>query len=140
MSTLNLNSLPTLMTPNSSSLPKVVVCIPSRGILVAEVIDRLLKEPVAGWLLTHNLPIPDCFNRLSEDFLQTAGDYAWFVEEDTVPPPNALQSMLELDCDIATIRYWLKAGSWSIGGYLNGQPGWVGMGCTLVKRRVFEQL
>jgi hypothetical protein len=64
------------------------------------------------------------------------------VEEDVVPPANAISLMLGLGTDIAAIHYYLRQGSRR--GVARGQVQnilvWTGLGCTLVHRKIFESL
>jgi hypothetical protein len=114
-----------------------------------------------GWRFTHDLPIPDCHERVTELGMATGAEYLWFVEEDTVPPADALTASLALNADVAAVDYpvgypkgWIvpKRADSGDGGAVS--PGcwpcmprpnkgiieWAPFGCTLIHRRVFETL
>ncbi len=122
--------------------------VPSRGLLHSRTVEALDRElsgvehnPI---LYTHNEPIPDCFNSLSERFMDTDSDLAWFVEEDVVPPRGALKALLELlgpDVDVSFVNYPLiKFKNAACYKFFQGDLIWTGLGCTLVKRKIFEAL
>lgn len=96
-------------------------------------------------------PIPFSFNELVEKLLSYPEvNYIWFVEEDVVVPPGGLGAMLDLMSlgnggrghDIVAIRYCLKQreGVLSEQRDLDGNILWESLGCTLVRRQVFERL
>ncbi|MGH9341990.1 MAG: hypothetical protein ACRD1R_20990 [Acidobacteriota bacterium] len=123
---------------------KIAVLNPSRGLVFAEAMQSW-REALAGiehlCFTTWNQPIPDAFNVLVERFLGTDADYAWFLEEDVMVPPRALQALLDLDADIAAINYPLKKGLNRLSEWrYRGELQWVGLGCTLVRRSVFTAL
>ncbi len=126
----------------------IVTLIPSRGLLHSETVEAVDRELMDvehyPTQYTHDKPIPDCFNILSEKFLDTEADYAWFVEEDVVPPKGALKKLLEyMDTgyDISFINYPLvKFNGELCYKYFQGHVVWTGLGCTLIKRKIFEKL
>lgn len=91
---------------------------------------------------SHNLPIPDCFNSLTQQALADEKvSYIWYIEEDTVPPNKALDELLAVDADIAAIDYGFNSG-WNtiVRSAVNNEILFTGFGCTLIKRRVFEKM
>jgi len=68
---------------------------------------------------------------------ESSAPYAWFVEEDVVVPKDALQELLALNVDIAAINYQLKVGRISESRW-NGTLEATSLGCTLIRRVVFE--
>lgn len=123
---------------------KIAGLFPSRGLLgsqMMESVDANLDGYDHVKFYSHDLPIPESFNSLAEDFLQTDCDYAWFVEEDVVPPASALDLMLSAEVAIAFVDYPLKNfPNRPCYGTYRGRLIWVGLGCTLVHRAVFTTL
>ncbi len=123
---------------------KIAGLFPSRGLLgsqMMESVDANLEGYDHVKFYSHDLPIPESFNSLVEDFLQTDSDYAWFVEEDVVPPRSALDCMLSEEVSVAFVDYPLKNfPNRPCYGTYRGRLIWVGLGCTLVHRTVFMAL
>lgn len=122
---------------------KIAVILTTRGLLYTEVMEAVLGN-LKGFAHTiyfsHDLVIPDSQNSLVGKALQDNPTHLWFVEEDTVPPTNALRDLLAQDADVACIDY-------GVGGYScltrdknTSEILWCGLGCTLIKREVFEPL
>lgn len=120
----------------------VSVLLPSRGLVGSRVIEAVdnQSEMIKHRFYSHNDPLPDCFNKLVVKFLETASKYAWFVEEDVVVPKDALQRLLKASADIVAINYLLRAAPVPSQCLYQGKLLWVSLGCTLVKRKVFEVL
>ena len=125
-------------------MSRIALLQPSRGILASEMAEAVDRELSGYWhvrFYTHDLPIPDCFNSLGNLFLESGAELAWFVEEDVIPPQGSLEKLLALDTDIAFVDYPLvKFPTKQCFFELNGRVVWVGLGCTLIRRRVFEAL
>jgi len=123
----------------------LAVLLPSRGLIRTRVIEALENE-LHGIrhkkFYTHAQPIPDCFNHLSEAALAyKTVTHLWFVEEDVVPPPGSLKKLLGLRTDIAFVNYpIIKFPNPHCYKHFQGILIWVGLGCTLVRRRVFTTL
>lgn len=95
-----------------------------------------------GWALTHDLPIPDCHETVAERGLATGADALWFVEEDNIPPPNALRESFALlgEYDVVAVDYPV-ADAWACVNHdERGEIRWSGLGSTLIRREVFEAL
>ena len=119
----------------------VLALMPTRGIISSQVMDALTVEGVTHCLYTHDLPIPQSFNHLVDQALQTKFEYFWFVEEDTVVPLGGLQQMMDVGTQVTAINYPLRNYPDRISeGWIWGERIWVGLGCTMVKREVFELL
>jgi hypothetical protein len=139
------------------------VCTPSRGLIHSRTVEAVEANRRAavdaghtdlGWVVTHDLPIPDCHEAVFERALATGAEYVFSVEEDMVPPCGALLASIELHADIAAMQYpvGLPSGMVDVKGKastgtfncLQASPGgvfdWCGLGCTLIARRVFETL
>ena len=123
---------------------KVAGLFPSRGLVgsrMMEAVDQNLEGVDHVKIYSHDRPIPESFNDLTRQFLETDCDFAWFVEEDIVPPQGALAVMFETDAAIAFVDYPLKNfPDRPCFGTYRSRLIWVGLGCTLVRRAVFEKL
>ena len=124
-------------------MAKVIACIPTRGLVFTQCPEAVLQnfeeigqEPHI--LFTHNQPIPEAHNSLAMAVLgDVDASHAWFVEEDHAPLADTLKKLLEWDDDIVTVHY--KAGGQDVVHYMaDGSVAWAGLGCTLIKRKVFE--
>lgn len=121
---------------------KIGVIVPTRGLVFTRVIEAL-EEIRQGYelkvYLSHDQVIPDGHNSLTVKALEDGCDYIWFVEEDTVPQAGSLEKLLAANKAIACIDYGVSG--WScIARNEQGEILWCGLGCTLVKREVFEKL
>lgn len=124
------------------------VVTPSRGLVhsrtIEAVLDNVWDVPgCLGWLLTHDLPIPDCDEQVAEAGLDTGADVLWFVEEDVIPPAGALRASLDLLADgygIAAIDYPVSHASDAWGCIVRQDADiiWCGLGATLIPRATFE--
>jgi hypothetical protein len=123
--------------------PRIALLRPSRGLLFSESEDscwRELRYFEYERLPVHDKPIPDCFNYLVAQFLETDSSHALFVEEDVVLPEGAIGAMIALDADISAVNYRLKTDARFSEMRYQGKLMWVSLGCTMVKRKVFETL
>ena len=130
------------------------VCTPSRGTIfevTVEGIERNRAEARAaghedlGWWTSRDLPIPDCHNAVAEAGYATGAEALFMVEEDNIPPPGALLSLLALleTCTIAALDYpvWTDTGTWScVCRDSTKAIRYCGLGCTLVRRELFDAL
>lgn len=124
------------------------VVTPSRGLVHSRTVEAVmaniaLAPGFRGWVLTHDLPIPDCDETGAERGLATGADALWFVEEDTIPPPTALAASLAMfdEFDVVAVDYPVGPDAWAcINHDETGAVRWCGLGSTLIHRRVFETL
>lgn len=130
------------------SQPKVAIITPTRGLVFSEVIEYIeavrTTYPHIRLFMSHNFPIPDCFNALVQRALdEYQPDYLWFIEEDTVPPAKALDAFLEAvkECDIAAIDYGFNGG-WNtiVRRESNDEILFTGFGCTFMKAEIFKDM
>lgn len=138
-----------------ASLRSVVVCTPSRGLIHSRTVEAVWNAlsaatdrlTCAGWLITHDLPIPDAHETLAErGMTETFAAFVWFVEEDVLPPPDALLALLtrhELTgAGIVALDYPVgEAPTRScVTRNQQGHVLWAGLGCTLIDRATLERL
>jgi hypothetical protein len=88
---------------------------------------------------------------------ESEGDYLFWMDDDTVPPAGTIEKLLRLGTDIAAGIYFRRNPPYnplvykrvenglytSLWDYQPGEilrPDSVGMGCTLVKRSVYERI
>ena len=123
---------------------RIAVCLATRGLIFTEVEDALEKNLV-GWpyqiFRTKDKVIPDSQNYLVEKALSDKDvTHILYSEEDNVMPETALVDMIELDADVACIDYGVAGYSCLTKDKKTGEILWCGLGCTLIKREVFEGL
>ena len=125
-----------------------VACICSRGLVHSRTVESVtgnLTSAPGTWRLTctHNLPIPTAQNQVVQQALDYHPTWIWFVEEDVVPPKYALKHLLNLSIDkrvpVVSGTYRLRGGLWSH-QKLGEQATFAGMGCLLVKAKLFDLL
>lgn len=118
------------------------VILPTRGLVFTKVEEALEKERANHEIRiyrSHDLPIPQGHNNLTEQALKDGCDYLWFIEEDTVPLAGSLEQMLQANGDIVCVDYGVS-GWGCVTKSTAGEILWCGLGCTLINRRVFEEL
>lgn len=122
--------------------PKIAIILPTRGLVFTQVeqrIEEFRKDYEITVYRSHNLPIPSGHNNLTENALGDGNKYLFFIEEDTIPPARAIEKLLAADSGIACIDYGVS-GWGCITKNKQGEILWCGLGCTLIKREVFEAL
>jgi len=130
-------------------MTKIAVLMPSRGVLAGKTMEAVLRA-LRGYqhdiFWTHGLPLPECFNALSKRVLDGDYTHGLFAEEDVVIPENALALMLEVNTDITAINYEIRVPHTPEGRrplssyYYMGELLWLSLGCTLIRREVFEKM
>lgn len=124
---------------------KIGIILPTRGLIFSEVIEaiererNLINEKTILYTTTDK-PIPEAQNFLIEKALEDHEiTHVISVEEDTVPFTGSFAKLLQNDGDIVAIDYGVSG--WScIAKDQQGEILWCGLGCTLIKRTVFEAL
>jgi hypothetical protein len=120
---------------------KIGIILPTRGLVytkVEQAIEAFRNFDIRVYR-SYDLPIPEGHNELAKQALSDGCDSLFFIEEDTVPPIWALDRLIQAHSDIACIDYGV-AGWGCVTRDTKGQILWCGLGCTLVKRQVFEKL
>lgn len=126
----------------------IAVILPTRGLVFTQVEDAIERERAFADLRiyrSYSLPIPIAQNHLIRNAINdepVTGRFThfWFIEEDTVPPLDSLQLMLEEDSDIVCIDYAVNGYSCITRDKHTNDILWCGMGCTLIKREVFDKI
>lgn len=134
----------------------VVTLTPSRGLIHSRTVEAVLAAQAqayasetarsVGWLVTHDLPIPECHERLAERGLATGANYLWFVEEDMAPPPDALMRLItwqrETGAGVVLMDY--PVGEHPTRHAILRQPDgavvYGGLGCALITRTALERI
>lgn len=117
--------------------------LPTRGLIYAKTVQGLLKNIMADdIIIIDGRPMPDCWNVGIKEALESGADYIWMVEEDNELPEYILDAMI-LEATkghkIVTLDYPV-GGARSHINYINNEPVWCGIGCTLFAREVFERI
>lgn len=132
--------------------PLIAVLIPTRGTLFTQTVaalDRELTPYVHVRFYTTDLPIPDCRNALMEQAMTSGLPFTHYlmVDDDVIIPSGGLQAMLDLDSEVVVIDYpahytgtYANSGNVSFTDETRSEILWAGLGCTLVKASVFEEL
>lgn len=120
----------------------IAIVLPTRNLVFTEVemaIEKMRKDYDIQVFRSINLGIPDSHNALTEQALAASPTHIFYIEEDTVPPIRALHDLLAAKADVAFIDYAING--WACAAkHPDGEILWCGLGCTLVKREVFERL
>lgn len=141
------------------SVSAVVTLTPSRGLMHSRTVAAVLAAldtatahgaiTARGWLLSHDLPIPDSHESLAEQGMATGADFLWFVEEDVLPPSDALVLLLtrqrETGAGVVLMDY--PVGEHPTRSAILRQPDdgrstilYGGIGCALIAREALERI
>lgn len=121
----------------------IAIILATRGTVFTEVESAIEKMRKLHFLMvfrSFDKPIPDAQNYLVEQALELSPTHLLFIEEDTVPPEGALERLLAANSDIACIDYGVNGWSCVAREKTTNEVLWCGLGCTLVKRTVFDKL
>lgn len=148
-----MSSLPPSVPP---SLPFVALCMPSRGLIHSRTLDATLAAlarasgcmNMVGWFMSHDLPLPDAHETLAQTALAAGADFLWFVEEDVIPPADALARLIQRQqqsgAGVVLLDY--PVGEYPRSSSTLRQPTpertilYGGLGCTLIARAVLAAL
>lgn len=124
---------------------RVGVCIASRGVVHSRTIESVfnnLKDVVCDWELffTHDLSIPDAQNDLIVRALLWGAEYFWFVEEDMLIPDGTFKEMVNAHEAIVAVDYPVGGRQYSTIAVKKDEILWCGLGCTLIRKDVFESI
>lgn len=132
------------LRPNS-----IAIVVPSRGQIFSETIDEVIKN-LAGYdykfFISHDNPIPECFNIPTKQALEEGYEWIWYVEEDMVIPKYFIKHAMNekypiVACDYPAVRKESPDGQASTVLYApDGTAFFTGMGCMLVNRIILEKI
>lgn len=142
-------------------MSKVFIAIPAgdayvHARLVQSLVPQLKEYPFL--IVAGVSPVALARNVIVENFLKTDATHLWMIDADTIPPPDALETLLAADVDIATgITPILRQGSRTSNIYedTSGMPmelkdtehkkksfpiAGCGAACLLIRREVLEKV
>ena len=130
---------------------KIIVAMPTRGIILTEVQDALDIELASNnqipiIIRTHDMPLPICRNFLIETALKLPGwTHILLIDDDVILPKGGLKELINLKTDVAVMDYPMKSlgDNKSYGTVVTDKDksvAWAGLGLILVKREVFEKI
>jgi hypothetical protein len=114
-------------------------------------IGSALTDAIGSALTDHNR------NHIVGHFLEGEGEAIWWIDDDVVPPAGTLEALVGLDVEIAAGVYFLRKPPCNPVVYARREDGFyrplweyqqgeiiradsVGMGCTLIRRCVYERI
>lgn len=139
---------------------KILVSIPSYNFSVNPlIVNRILKwhsDFYVGFMPIVGIqPVDEARNKMVEEFLKTDCTHLFMIDDDTIPPDNAIERLLNLDLDVVSgLTPIIDGKEGKITKYnavdvtdkqiapktgLHRSRG-VGASCLLVKREVFEKI
>lgn len=137
---------------------RIACCTPSRGLVhsrTEEAVEAARREAALdGYpferFYTHDLPIPDCFNMVTQKGYDAGADVIWLLEEDVVPWPETFIRMIEAierGADIAVTDYPMRSKPVDTGytypGLVQdgaGRVTWCRTGCIMFKRHCLDAI
>ena len=121
----------------------IAIVLPTRSLLFTQVLESIeenRKDFVTKLYVSYADPIPKGHNSLTEKALAEGARFIWYVEEDTVPPQDALKNLVMAKADIACIDYAVNGWSCITRSRDTKEILWCGLGCTFVTKEVFQKL
>lgn len=127
---------------------KIAICLPTRGIVLTQVLQSIERERKSYEIevfYKEGLGIPGGHNEAVRDaLLRTDANYILMVEEDNVIPQGGITAMLNVmkhtNAGIVFIDYGVNGWSCSARVKKPIEILWCGLGCTMVRRAVFDDL
>lgn len=128
----------------------VIICLASRGLVYSKCVESVFNGieaikkagiPVYDKpVMSHDLPIPDAQNYITQTALDLGATQIIYLEEDHYNDPAAWVALASHPGDIATLQYNDKNGSPHGIIHFNERHDilWCGMGSTKVRRSVLE--
>ena len=128
-------------------MDKLAVVLPSRGLMMSETLDELLRELNTlpfEWEIywAHEESLPDCFNKPTNRALKDPNNFAFlFCEDDMIIPEGILMEMFETRYPVTALDYPFRQNGDST--CLHDPEGfafWTGTGFLLTARAVLENM
>jgi hypothetical protein len=95
-----------------SKTPKILIGLPTMGsvhtFLMVQILMWVIEAQNKGdkgisiYPTMSVQPVDNARNEIVDEFLKSDCTHLFFIDSDTIPPPEALDQLLKLDCDIAT--------------------------------------
>jgi cellulose synthase/poly-beta-1,6-N-acetylglucosamine synthase-like glycosyltransferase len=145
------------------SVAKIMIAIPNMGMLATRLVEKFDRwTSIYGaviWMPIYQQPVAYARNICVDRFMKSQMTHLWFVDSDTIPPPDALGSLLAADKDAVTGVVHSMSFDYASGNewgrrfpvvMRHGRPVTDGRGvervdscgsaCILLTRRVFEAI
>lgn len=92
--------------------PKILIGLPTMGSVHTFLMVQILmwcteaqqdgKYNISIYPTMSVQPVDNARNEIVETFLKSDCTHLFFIDSDTIPPPDALDKLLALDCDVAS--------------------------------------
>lgn len=127
-------------------IDKLGIILPSRGLVFSKTMESVfnnIKNKDCNLYITHDLPLPDCFNIPLEKALKDKCNLIWFVEEDMLIPEGTLDKMIKMilrGSTVVSADYANKNNGESFTFKNKNEVLFTGMGCMLLDSSVFKKI
>jgi len=120
----------------------ISIVLPSRGAILSETVEALLEniDGVSSRVhISHNLPLPDSFNDLTEKALLDNPTHIFFMNDDVVLGKNMIKNMLRENKPVLCGHCRINDG---YDGFYEqkGEITLCGTACLLVRRDIFSKI